>query len=136
MQLTPPSRPAAAAATPPVPALPAWAALLNLTSPNRSALRTYNARLVAAANASSITYDIAFYGDSLTGLTVLIPDNAMVWGAHFGAASGLRAARLGLGGSTVEELAWRLAAGGEKPARDPLVSCSRQQRQRGAVCCY
>ena len=117
-----------------MPPLPSWAAPLALALPNRATLKAHNARLVAAANASDTTFDVVFYGDSLTGLTVLIQENAAVWESYFGSQTGLRAARLGLGGSTVEELAWRVVAGGEKLARDPLVrrrawfSCAGQRR--------
>lgn len=44
-----------------------------------------------------------WWGDSIAGLPVLQPENWAVWQEYFGAA-GWKAAPLGVGGSTVEEL--------------------------------
>ena len=50
-------------------------------------------------------------------------ENAAVWDEYFShkAPGDWRGARLGVGGSTVEELTWRMMAGGERLAKDPLV---------------
>lgn len=90
-------------------------------------------RLAEEANATSVTYDVVFYGDSLTGLLVLRPDNAAVFEEYFGSATGWNSARLGVGGSDVEELTWRLMVNGEKLAEDPLVSGGMAQSAGKAV---
>ena len=111
--------------------MPPWAVRIPADTINRMFAFGYNTRLVAAANASATTYDLAMYGDSLTAFLKLQPENAAVWDKYFGTAKNWTAARLGVGGSTVEELTWRLMAGGEKFAVDPLVSGAGQD---GAGC--
>ena len=91
--------------------MPDWAQRRPLETPNRNTLFSYNRRLVAAANTSGTVFDVAFYGDSLTGLTVLSKDCAIVFNTFFNSSEWLTA-RLGVGGSTVEELTWRLLANG------------------------
>ena len=84
---------------------------------------SYNRKVVAEANASDTVFDVVFYGDSLTGLLVQIEDNEAVFNTFFNSATTpWKTARLGVGGSTVEELTWRILVNGEKLAQDPLVS--------------
>ncbi|KAI7846204.1 hypothetical protein COHA_000274 [Chlorella ohadii] len=81
----------------------------------------YNQKLVADANATGTIYDVAFMGDSVIAYTVVVPAVAAVWDRFWGPSSGLKAARLGVGCSTVEELVWRIMSNGEKFAQDPKV---------------
>lgn len=75
-----------------------------------------NTDIVRRANQSGTRYDLVMYGDSITAR--LVKEHAREWGEF---AAGWRAENLGMDGSTVEELAWRLMAGGEKLANDPRV---------------
>lgn len=43
-------------------------------------------------------------GDSLTSLTVWVKENAAVWDSYWGPRSRVKAARMGVGGTTVGEL--------------------------------
>ena len=124
--------------------VPAWAAPLNRTNGLREASFKYNRQLVASTNAEGSPLDMVsegmgdwrahppncvcaggrqallwslqvFYGDSIAGLPVFQPENWAVWQEFFGAAAGWKAAALGVGGSTVEELtvrrgSWLLAS--------------------------
>ncbi|PRW60156.1 Platelet-activating factor isoform gamma subunit [Chlorella sorokiniana] len=114
-----PARPAPT--KPRLPAMPAWAKLEPHKSWERNTSLAYNRKLAASANASGTVYDIVFMGDSLTSLTLWVAENVPVWESFWGAQSGLSAARMGVGGTTVEELTWRLMANGEKLAKDPRV---------------
>lgn len=58
-------------------------------------------------------FDFLLYGDSITAFLTV---NAAVLKKHFG---GKKAAALGVGGNTVEQLAWRIMSGSEAPALAP-----------------
>jgi lysophospholipase L1-like esterase len=77
-----------------------------------------NRKLALAANQAvpQLRYDLVMYGDSITA--ALRQEYAAVWERYFG---DWRSAALGVGQSTVEELTWRLMAGGERLAEDPRV---------------
>ena len=74
-----------------------------------------NKKLVAQVNRTNRRLDFVMYGDSITAFHIHYPS---VWKKHFG---GLDAAPLAMGGSTTDELAWRMMVGGEKPKRAPRV---------------
>lgn len=94
---------------------PAWAALGDI----RDSWRADHERCVDAVrelNAHATVADLLLYGDSLTaGLA----KNQEAWQESF---AGLVALPLGMTGSTVEQLAWRLVEGGERPALPPRVA--------------
>lgn len=77
-----------------------------------------NLQDVARINAEGVQYDVIQYGDSLTAL--LRDHQAEVWDEVF-PPDQILAAPLGMGGSTLEELAARLVYGGEAPAIPPQV---------------
>lgn len=109
----PTSPPPSTSPPPPLPAVPAWVRPQKETKGKNQVALARNARLVRAANAAGTQYDFVLYGDSITRNMV---DKAPgVWAKFFGH---LKAAPLGVGGHTVEELSYRLAKGGEvlKPA--------------------
>lgn len=62
--------------------------------------------------------DVLLWGDSLTSAFMREPQKA--WKAHFGDLA--RTVALGMSGSTIEALAWRLVRGGELPAMPPRVA--------------
>lgn len=76
-------------------------------SKNRAAGQR-NAQFVARANAAGTRMDFVLYGDSIT--RNMVDKSPTVWSQYFG---GLRAAPLGVGGNTVEELSWRVSRGKE-----------------------
>lgn len=95
--------------------LPDWVALGN---PKASWLRSQNESVasVAALNANaSRRADVLVYGDSLT---VGMGRNRKAWAV----LNGMDALPLGMTGSTVEQLAWRLLQGGERPAVPPRAA--------------
>lgn len=72
-----------------------------------------NSRTMKSLNSSGACIDFLLYGDSITAF---LSQNPGVFKAHFGDK---RAAALGVGGNTVEQLAWRIMAGNERPAKAP-----------------
>ncbi len=95
--------------------IPDWVALGN---PKASWLRSQNESVaaVAALNANaSRRADVLVYGDSLT---VGMGRNKKAWAVF----NGMDALPLGMTGSTVEQLAWRLLRGGERPAVPPRAA--------------
>ena len=94
----------------PLPPVPAWAQ----TDLSLSIRAAAHARNVAAA-ARDVRYDFALYGDSITSRINESADCTSVFRRHFGQ----NAVAMGVGGDKVEDLAWRLMKGGEKPRRDP-----------------
>lgn len=74
-----------------------------------------NKKLVAEVNRGNRRLDFVMYGDSITAFHIKDPS---VWKKYFG---GLDAAPLAMGGSTTDELAWRMMVGGEQPKRAPRV---------------
>lgn len=108
---------------PPAQALPAWARKMALKgSRARSAAFAFNQAAVAAANAQGLQLDFVLYGDSIT--SALQDKYSAVWFQHFGA---LRSAPLGVPASTVEELVWRILAGGERLAVPPKARARRRR---------
>ena len=102
--------------------VPAWVAPRNFSTDYRTTSLDYNVRLVRNANQTKALFDFAMWGDSLTANLLFDLQSAPVWDRYFSKAqAGWTSARLGVGGSTVEELTWRLMEGGEKFAIDPLV---------------
>lgn len=65
-------------------------------------------------NESGGCFDLVLYGDSITSF---LGDNPGVFTKHFGSKS----AALGVSGNSVEQLAWRIMNGDERPARAPRV---------------
>ena len=106
--------------------LPAWVAAGNLSGFSLHTREQYQANMaaVAAVNASGQRPDLIMWGDSLTALNAF--RTPAPWAAHFGdlaaAAGGGGALPLGVNGSTVENLAWRVVLGGERPAASPRVA--------------
>ena len=95
--------------------VPEWVALGN---PKPSWLRSRNESVaaVAALNANaSRRADLLVYGDSLT---VGMGRNRKAWAVF----NGMDALPLGMTGSTVEQLSWRLTEGGERPAVPPRAA--------------
>lgn len=86
----------------------AWAA-----PSGTSAMHQRNARVVADMNASGGCFDFVLYGDSITAF---LGENPDVFARHFGDK---KAAALGVSGNSVEQLAWRIMNGDERPARAP-----------------
>lgn len=74
----------------------------------------FNKKRVAEATGA---LDFVLYGDSITA--VLATRKPALWKKYFGHVSSLA---LGVGGSTVENLAWRLWKGGEAPAVAPRAA--------------
>jgi hypothetical protein len=105
---------------------PAWVAAGDISwmSPQKLEQHAANVATVAAVNASGQRPDLIMWGDSLTALSAF--DSPAPWAAHFGdlaaAAVGGGALPLGVNGSTVENLAWRIVLGGERPAAPPRVA--------------
>lgn len=71
-----------------------------------------NRQLVETSNKSGARFDFVLYGDSITER---IPEKT--WTTFFGTQS----VPLGIGGTTVEELAWRVMVGGERLSKSPRV---------------
>jgi hypothetical protein len=105
---------------------PAWVAAGDISWMPRQRLEQHaaNVAAVAAVNASGQRPDLIMWGDSLTALSAF--DSPAPWAAHFGdlaaAAGGGGALPLGVNGSTIENLAWRIVQGGERPAAPPRVA--------------
>lgn len=95
--------------------LPEWVKMKE-DRPYRIRELATNKRVVKQANRSRRRFDLVMYGDSLVAFH---QHNPKVWRSEFG-GSGATAA-LGVGGTTVEELAWRIMSGNELPARPPRV---------------
>jgi hypothetical protein len=91
--------------------VPSWAEF-GRQRPKRLAEWRSNKRRMAAANRSNTRLDFVMYGDSITAYHIHDPS---VWNKHFPE----RAEPMAMGGSTVSELMWRIAKGGELPARNP-----------------
>lgn len=85
----------------------AWAA-----PSGTSAMHTRNAAVVADMNRSGGCFDFVLYGDSITAF---LGNNPQLFTKHFGSKS----AALGVSGNSVEQLAWRIMKGDERPARAP-----------------
>ena len=107
---------------------PAWAVLGDI----RDSWRADHERCVEAVselNAAGTRADLLLYGDSLTAA---LAKNQEAWRESFG---GLVALPLGMKGSTVEQLTWRLVEGGEQPALPPraAVFLIGVRRRRPAV---
>lgn len=92
-------------------AVPSWAAMV-IDGRVQDAY-AHNKALVDLANKTGTQYDFVLYGDSITQR--IAPAD---WRSFFGS---YRSAHLGVGGTTVEELAWRLMLGGEKFAKPPRL---------------
>ncbi|EFN59646.1 hypothetical protein CHLNCDRAFT_133124 [Chlorella variabilis] len=90
-----------------------------MTPQRPTAQRQYEASKaqVAARGKAGQHYDLILYGDSNTAN--MLPTRSRVWDPHF---KGLVADPLGMGGSSVEELAWRIVYGGEAPRPPPRVA--------------
>ena len=73
------------------------------------------AEAVAEADAEGVTLDLVLYGDSITRL--FVRDDTFE--ARFG---DWRALALGMCGSSVAQLAWRILEGGERPAAAPRAA--------------
>lgn len=95
-----------------LPALPEWAT--KDTSPDRAPQYAANKKLVQGAG--NTQYDVVLYGDSITA--ALAAKFTKEWDTF---AGGWKAAPLGVGGNTVQELTWRMMVGGEKFKKDPRV---------------
>lgn len=107
------------------PALPPWAAPLAKTSRARNWYFTLANSTVAAANATGTTLDVAFYGDSLTGLLVTIPANVAVWREFFGEeATGWKAGLMGVAGARPQQ-GFQFGVEGGTP---PRARCGSPQR--------
>lgn len=107
--------PGAPPATPKdVPPKPSWAKMTINERVREAHNRTTG--IVQRANRAALRYDVVLYGDSIT--TNLTREFAREWSEF---AAGWKAEHLGIEGSSVEELAWRLMDGGEKLALDPRV---------------
>lgn len=87
----------------------AWAA-----PSGTSEMHVRNARVVADVNRSGGCFDFVLYGDSITAF---LGQNPGVFTKHFGDMKA--AAALGVSGNSVEQLAWRIMKGDERPARAP-----------------
>ena len=84
-----------------VPELPAWARMtVTARVENRLA---YCAKVVQDTNAESKKLDVVMWGDSITEFMRL--DHLHVWKAYF---SNVQSALLGVGGTSIEELTWRM----------------------------
>jgi hypothetical protein len=72
----------------------------------------HEANKVAVRKAGNAKLDLVLYGDSITAFHHFTPS---VWQRHMGRGR----LALGMGGSTIPELAWRIMLGGELPKRSP-----------------
>lgn len=97
----------------PVP-VPGWAVMGKQVG---SAARNHetNKAVVEKANRENRKLDFVMYGDSITAFHM---DAKRVWTKYFG---GLDATPLAMGGSTTDELAWRMMVGKEKLKVAPRV---------------
>ena len=91
--------------------LPSWAKQGTVLGPT---LGLYEQNSETAKGADDC-FDFLLYGDSITAFLTRDP---AVLKKHFGDK---KAAALGVGGNTVEQLAWRIMSGNEAPARAPKV---------------
>lgn len=89
--------------------LPAWARQGEMRWPEKYA------RNLRAVTEPGAQFDLLLYGDSIT---MFLGDNPGVWSAKFG---DLKAAALGIGANTVEQLAFRIIGRGERPKLAPRV---------------
>jgi lysophospholipase L1-like esterase len=97
--------------------VPQWAALKPRPRGSAQDLAlSGNRAVVKSANAEGQRYDLVMYGDSITA-TIRVKYQAL-WQNNFGH---WRSASLGVGASTVEDLAARLMRGAERFAEDPRV---------------
>jgi lysophospholipase L1-like esterase len=114
LRAQPPSAAAGDRAAPlgPPPEVPPWAQT-DLGARIRAAAHARNVRAAAQTTA----YDFVLFGDSITSRINESGDCFAVFRKYFGQ----NAAALGVGGDKVEDLAWRVMRGGEKPRRDPRV---------------
>ncbi|KAL4448000.1 hypothetical protein ABPG75_005219 [Micractinium tetrahymenae] len=97
--------------------IPSWVDL-GKQRPASQAHHERNLQDVARINEEGVQYDLLQYGDSLTAL--LRDYKAEVWDQVF-PPDQILATPLGMGGSTLEELAARLVYGGEAPDIPPKV---------------
>lgn len=92
--------------------MPSWAQQGTVIGPTLG-LYEGNQKTVADMDASGGRFDFLLYGDSITAF---LTRNPATFQKHFGDK---KAAALGVGGNTVEQLAWRIMSGQERPARAP-----------------
>ena len=92
--------------------MPSWAQQGTVVGPTLG-LYEGNQKTVADMDASGGHFDFLLYGDSITAF---LTRNPATFKKHFGDK---KAAALGVGGNTVEQLAWRIMSGQERPARAP-----------------
>lgn len=104
-----------------VPGLPSWA-----KDPKAARWRAYRYKQldktrakIAAINRSGQRQDFLLYGCSVVTLLDRQRSSPGAWDDHFG--RGWRATAMGISGSDVADVVWRLLAGGERPAKDPKV---------------
>lgn len=97
-----------------VPAVPKWAKFGKQRAGPAKEHET-NKKEVARANRANQRLDFVMFGDSITAFHMADPS---VWTRHFG---DVQALPLAMGGSTTNELAWRVMVGGEKLSVDPKV---------------
>lgn len=107
--------------------LPSWAKQGTVVGPTLG-LYEQNAQTVKDADGC---FDFLLYGDSITAFLTRDPK---VLKKHFGDK---KAAALGVGGNTVEQLAWRIMSGNEAPARAPKcvafnIGVNNTTRSQGA----
>lgn len=73
----------------------------------------HNKQAVQAANDAGSRFDFLLYGDSITQFHTEHPE---VFAKYYG---GLKAKALGVWGNTIEQLAYRITGGAERPNQDP-----------------
>lgn len=100
--------------------IPSWGTLEEAGELKKGYQKRHREAALAAVrefnNDPSRTLDVLQLGDSLTAPFLRKQEGAGIWARHM---DGLDALPLGVGGSSVEQLAWRLFYGGEMPARAP-----------------
>ncbi|KAI7839375.1 hypothetical protein COHA_006900 [Chlorella ohadii] len=77
-----------------------------------------NSAVVKAADRKGVQYDFLMYGDSITQI-IKRTGLKDYFNTQFSPAAGWAAYPLGVSGNDVEDLAWRLFSGSERPARAP-----------------
>lgn len=103
-------------------AVPTWATPNTKWPMNNDVAQTsykQNVQLVTDANMKNTRYDVVMYGDSITAGFKYLTQAKSGWLKQY--VDVPRFAALGVQGNRVEDLAWRLMAGGEKLVADPTV---------------
>lgn len=99
--------------------VPRWVSKSSPFSVRQKRRRSQYARNVKVVRDARGPWDVVLWGDSITANVNASPEARRVFRKYFGR----NAVALGVGGNTVEELAWRIVLGGEAPREAPGCVC-------------